>query len=63
MKITAEIEIETLAEMIANLNDKAKAKLLYLLETRDDKEILKRKKQIESGRVKTLTHEEVFGVR
>lgn len=60
MKITAEINIETLADMIANLNDKAKAKLLYLLETRDDKELLGRKKQVDNGTAKFLTREQVF---
>lgn len=62
MKITAEINIETLAETIANLNDKARAKLLHLLEIRDDKELLKRKKEVESGTAKLLTREQVFGL-
>ncbi len=62
MKITADIKIETLAEIIAGLSDRARIRLMHLLEVSDDKELINRKREIENGQVKPISHKDVFGL-
>jgi len=58
-QITLNISIEDLAKIINSMS-KEDLETLSLMVTDEDKEILERKKDIELGRVKTLSREEVF---
>jgi len=60
-EITVDIDVHKLADIINNMGKKELETLLLLL-TDDSNELLKRKQDIESGKVKTLTREEVFDV-
>ncbi|MDY6861735.1 MAG: hypothetical protein SV062_01970 [Thermodesulfobacteriota bacterium] len=60
-QITFNIKVEDLAEVIAGMEKKDLETLLLLL-TDEGKELLKRKQDIESDEVKTLSREEVFDV-
>ena len=61
-QITVNIAVEDLARIINNMKRNELETLLVLL-TKEGNELLKRKKDIESGKVKTLSREEVFGVQ
>ena len=60
-QVTVNIAVEDLARIINNMKRNELETLLVLL-TKEGNELLKRKKDIESGKVKTLSREEVFGV-
>ena len=55
------VSVENIADSISNMKKNELETLLILL-SEDGKELLKRKKDIEDGKVKTITREEVFGV-
>lgn len=61
-QVTVNIAVEDLARIINNMKRNELETLLVLL-TKEGNELLKRKKDIESGKVKTLSREEVFGVQ
>ncbi len=56
-----EINLENLSNTIKNLNNTEIETLLLLLSDEAD-ELLKRKKEIETGKVKPLSRDEVFDV-
>jgi hypothetical protein len=58
-QITLNISIEDMAKIINSMS-KEDLETLSLMVTDEGKEILERKKDIELGRVKTLSREEVF---
>lgn len=60
-QITVDISVEELAKIINNMS-KDDLETLSVILTREDKELLKRKKDIESGKVKTVSRDEVFDV-
>lgn len=60
-QIILDIKLEDLAKVIASMEKRDLETLLILL-TDEDKELLKRKQDIESKEVKTLSREEVFDV-
>ena len=60
-QITVDISVEELAKIINNMS-KDDLETLSIILTREDKELLKRKKDIESGKVKTVSRDEVFDV-
>ena len=60
-QIILDIKIEDLAKVIASMEKRDLETLLILL-TDEGKELLKRKQDIESKEVKTLSREEVFDV-
>jgi len=62
MKITADIKIETLAEIIVGLSDRARIRLMHLLEVSEDRELINRKSEIENGQVKPIARKDVFGL-
>ena len=55
------ISISVLAKIIKKLNRKEKDELSILL-SKDGEELLKRKKELENGKAKFLSEEEVFDV-
>ena len=61
-QVAVNIAVEDLAKIINNMKRNELETLLVLL-TKEGNELLKRKKDIESGKVKTLSREEVFGVQ
>jgi|APFre7841882630_1041343.scaffolds.fasta_scaffold221983_2 hypothetical protein len=60
-QITLDITLDDLAKVIAGMEKRDLETLLILL-TDEGKELLKRKQDIESKEVKTLSREEVFDV-
>ncbi|MCJ7782957.1 MAG: hypothetical protein MUP41_03440 [Desulfobacterales bacterium] len=60
-QIILDIKLEDLAKVIASMEKRDLETLLILL-TDEGKELLKRKQDIESKEVKTLSREEVFDV-
>lgn len=58
-QITVDISVEELAEIIINAK-KDDLETLSLLLIDEGKELLKRKQDIESRRIKTLSRQEVF---
>jgi hypothetical protein len=54
------VDLEILAEMIKNLSS-AELETLELIVTGESEEILKRYNQYKKGKVKPLSHSEVFG--
>ena len=56
-----DVSVNSIAQIIQSMNNE-EIETLYLLLTREGKELLKRKKDSDSGRVKFLTREEVFDV-
>ena len=60
-QITLNISIEDLAKIINSMS-KEDLETLSLMVTDEGKELLERKKDIELGRVKTLSRDEVFDV-
>ncbi len=60
-QITVDISVEELAKIINNMS-KDDLETLSVILTREDKELSKRKKDIESGKVKTVSRDEVFDV-
>jgi len=60
-QIILDIKLDDLAKVIASMDKKDLETLLILL-TDEGKELLKRKQDIESKEVKTLSREEVFDV-
>ena len=61
-QVAVNIAVEDLVRIINNMKRNELETLLVLL-TKEGNELLKRKKDIESGKVKTLSREEVFGVQ
>ena len=60
-QIILDIKLEDLAKVIASM-EKRDLETLLILVTDEGKELLKRKQDIESKEVKTLSREEVFDV-
>jgi hypothetical protein len=60
-QITLDITLDDLAKVIASMG-KRDLETLLILVTDEGKELLKRKQDIESKEVKTLSREEVFDV-
>ena len=60
-QITLDITLDDLAKVIASMGKRDLETLLILI-TDEGKELLKRKQDIESKEVKTLSREEVFDV-
>jgi len=60
-QITLDITLDDLAKVIASM-EKRDLETLLILITDEGKELLKRKQDIESKEVKTLSREEVFDV-
>ena len=60
-QITLDITLDDLAKVIASMG-KRDLETLLILVTDEGKELLKRKQDIESKEVKTLSREEVFNV-
>lgn len=58
-QITVDISVEELAKIIINAK-KDDLEMLSLLLTDEGKELLERKQDIESGRIGTLSRQEVF---
>ncbi len=58
---TLSVSVENIADSI-NKMEKNELETLLMLLSEDGKELLKRKKDIEEGKVKTISKEEVFGV-
>lgn len=58
-KITVDMSIENIAESISRLSSEERETLLLLLSP-EGKELKKRQEEIESGKVETLSHEEMF---
>ncbi|MFO7729562.1 MAG: hypothetical protein R6V86_02245 [Spirochaetia bacterium] len=58
-KVTVDMSIENIAEFITHLSSEERETLLLLLSA-DGKELKKRKEEIESGKVKTLSHTDIF---
>ena len=56
-----DVSVNSIARIIQSMNNE-EIETLYLLLTGEGKELLKRKKDSDSGRVKFLTQEEVFDV-
>jgi hypothetical protein len=56
-----DIPIKNIAKMIDSMN-KQEIETLYLLLTKDGKELLERKKDLELKRVKFLSRDETFNV-
>ncbi len=61
MQLTMNLKIQDLAKVILNLKKNEAEDLLILL-SGSDKDLLKRKNDILSGKVEPLTRNEVFGV-
>ena len=61
-QITLDITLDDLAKVIASMGKRDLETLLILI-TDEGKELLKRKQDIESKEVKTLSREEVFDVQ
>ena len=61
LQITLDITLDDLAKVIASM-EKRDLETLLILVTDEGKELLKRKQDIESKEVKTLSREEVFDV-
>ena len=61
-QITLDITLDDLAKVIASM-EKRDLETLLILITDEGKELLKRKQDIESKEVKTLSREEVFDVK
>ena len=57
--VVVELNVKDIAQTIMKLKKEDKEMLLLLL-SRSDKEISKRLREVKSGKVKTLTREEVF---
>ena len=55
------VKVEDVANIINNMNNEELETLLLLME-RKDRELLKRKQDIETGEVETLSRDEVFNV-
>jgi hypothetical protein len=60
-QITLDITLDDLAKVIASM-EKRDLETLLILVTDEGKELLKRKQDIDSKEVKTLSREEVFDV-
>ena len=60
-QMMVDISVDNLAEIIQSMNPR-EIETLYLLLTEDGKELLERKKDLEFGRVKFLTRDEVFDI-
>ena len=60
-QITLDITLDDLVKVIASM-EKRDLETLLILVTDEGKELLKRKQDIESKEVKTLSREEVFDV-
>lgn len=60
-QMTVDISVGNVAEIIQSM-DMREIETLYLLLTEEGKELLERKKDLELGRVKFLTRDEVFDV-
>jgi hypothetical protein len=60
-QITFDIDVHDLAKVITSMKKNDLETLLLLL-TDDSEELLKRKHDLESGKVKALSREEVFDV-
>ncbi len=60
-KITVDMSIENIAKSIARLSSEERETLLLLLGP-ESKELKTRQEEIESGKVETLSHEEMFNV-
>lgn len=60
-QIAINVPIENLAKIINNMK-KGELETLLLLLTSERNELLKRKRDIESEKIKTLSREEIFGV-
>lgn len=58
-KITVDMSIENIAESISRLSSEERETLLLLLSP-EGKELKKRQEEIKSGKVETLSHEEMF---
>lgn len=58
-KITVDMSIEDIAESISRLSSEERETLLLLLSP-EGEELKSRKEEIESGKVETLSHEEMF---
>ena len=58
---TLSVSVENIADSI-NKMEKNELETLLMLLSEDGKELLKRKKDIENGKIKGVTREEVFGV-
>lgn len=59
VSVTIELKVEDIAEGIKKLNKKERETLSLLL-SGEGREIKKRLKEIKSGKVKTLTREEIL---
>ena len=58
-KITVDMSIENIAESISRFSSEERETLLLLLSP-EGKELKKRQEEIKSGKVETLSHEEMF---
>ncbi len=58
-QMTVDISVGNVAEIIQSMNTQ-EIETLYLLLTEEEKELLERKKDLELGRVRFLTQDEVF---
>jgi len=60
-QMTIDISVNNIAEIIQCMNSR-EIETLYLLLTKEGKELLKRKRDLDLGKVKFLTRDEVFDV-
>ena len=60
-EMVVDIPIRKLAYMINNMNNQ-ELDMLYMYMTEEGSELIKRNKDLEQGRVKYLSEEEVFNV-
>ena len=60
-QMTFNIQVEDIAKLIACM-ERRELETLSVLLSDEGKELLQRKKDIESKKVKTLSREEIFGV-
>ncbi|MDZ7794472.1 MAG: hypothetical protein U5P10_12515 [Spirochaetia bacterium] len=58
-KVTVDMSIEDIAESISRLSSEERETLLLLLSPKGE-ELKTRKEEIESGKITTLSHEEMF---
>jgi len=60
-EVMVDISVKHVASMIRKM-DKQELETLYMLLTKEGKELIKRKKEVEQRTVRLLTREEVFNV-
>ena len=60
-QITIDVSVNNIAQIIQSMSNK-EIETLYLLFSKEGKELLKRKKELDLGKVKFLTRDEVFDV-